>query len=181
MPLLRYTFLEYYNKDPDFPFNTTQPQSSARKPDRLFQLERAPDRLNGQCSCLLEMKEESDSFVWQYEAELWWRKERQVVSFTHRSVYDFLKRLEIQQVAKEIQTFDIIQAICQYFLAELRLETKRWNTLFLEAYKILPPWKTRTTPESPPFRFLDYLHNGCLGIQKLTPRRRIFSSHVLHS
>jgi hypothetical protein len=34
MTLLRYTFLEDYDKVPDFPFNTTQPQSGARKTER---------------------------------------------------------------------------------------------------------------------------------------------------
>jgi hypothetical protein len=168
--LLRYTFLEDYDKDPDFPFNTTQPQSTTRESKISFCLDRAPDRLNGQCCSLLEVKEEPESFIWQYEAKKWQETERQVVTFTHRSVYDFLKQSDIQQqITEELQNVNIIQAICHSFLAELKLEPQRWNSLFFEAYIILQLWKTRTTRVLLPFGFLESLHNICLAIQKKTP------------
>jgi hypothetical protein len=170
MSLLRYTFLEDYDKDPDFAFNSTQSQSSARQSEILFRLERALDRLNGQCCGLLEVKEGVNSFIWQCEARDWLEEERQVVTFTHRSAYDFLKRLDIQQqVIEELQKFDIIQAICHSSLAELKLEPKLWFSLFPEAHNILRLWKIGTAPEFPPFRFLESLDKLCVGIQKLKP------------
>jgi hypothetical protein len=116
------------------------------------------------------VREEPESFIWQYEAEEWRRTERRVAIFTHRSVYDFLKRSDMQQkVTEELQDFDIIQAICHSFLAELKLEPKRWKSLFSETYNILQLWKTRTTPVPLPFGFLESLHNVCLAIQKIAP------------
>ncbi|KAL1979414.1 hypothetical protein VTN96DRAFT_5978 [Rasamsonia emersonii] len=116
MSLLRYSFLEDYDTDGNFAMDRDFKDSSSNNDEITSRMERAQRRLNGQCKGLLEVRHD----------EVEWRKPvcSQSVTFTHRSVFDFVSGNSIQaRMAYYCKGYDVVDAICQTFLAELKFSS----------------------------------------------------------
>ena len=82
MSLFRYTFLEDHEANPNFTIEPDFRDSGADEVDIASRMEGALARLNGQFKGLLEVR--SDHNLWRGDFC------PQSITFTHRSVYDFI-------------------------------------------------------------------------------------------
>ncbi|KAH0536518.1 hypothetical protein FGG08_006614 [Glutinoglossum americanum] len=159
--LFRYSFLEDYERDANFAMDADFRTLDEGKAEIASRVKSAQGRLNGQYKGLLEIR--SDDVKWRRHFC------PQSVTFTHRSVYDFVSRRDIQKIMTDhCKKFDILEAICQTFLAELKFSGQEFtgpkNSLAFEVGQILRLRKS-TTKDVAPFRFLECLHATALRFQ----------------
>jgi hypothetical protein len=152
LPLLAVSFLDDYHSDPAFAMQPVFQFSGLDQETLKTRHDTARKRLNGYCKGLLEVK----------VADAWTSRSASVVSYTHRSVSEFLqtKRLETD-AAVDLRSFDVEAALSQLILAELRatLNDQSSNTreLSFAVFKIMEMRSQRELDQAP-FTFLE-----CLG------------------
>ncbi|KAI2463809.1 hypothetical protein F4781DRAFT_104149 [Annulohypoxylon bovei var. microspora] len=126
LSLLRYSFLDNYNVNPLF---ASRPSS----PDQKFldwndesirkRLKRTRKQLYKRCKGLLEVVESDDDPLPSYkpnQVSLKGKPLSQRISLIHRSIQEYLEEKQIseERVART-KEFDVIDAICQTYVAEL--------------------------------------------------------------
>ncbi|KKZ61271.1 hypothetical protein EMCG_04144 [[Emmonsia] crescens] len=154
LPLIAYSFLAEYENDPHFAIaddvNNWGPGS-----DRLAM---AKAKVNGQCKGLLEYRIAVDP---HYEASLSAPPiliER--VHVVHRTVFDFLHEETLQfKMANYCKGFDVMDAICQTYLASFKLNSIL-DTRFIVRFR------KENFADTAPFRFFEALDSYNIPTQK---------------
>lgn len=102
LSLLHYSFLDDYEKDPEFAMKPSLANYSMDHAAQIERLDLARRKLNGDCKGLLEAPED-------------------VIVFTHRSIPEFLYREDIQaEMKSHLKCFCPKTALSQLLLAEIR-------------------------------------------------------------
>lgn len=161
MSLFRYSFLEDYEADANFAMDADFKDSGAGRAEIASRMKWALGKLNSQSKGLLEVG--SDNCKWKDHFC------PQSITFTHRSVYNFVSGNKIQKtMADYCKGFDIVEAICQTFLAELKFSSQKFisgrNGLAFEINQILL-LRISSAKDIAPFRFLECLHTAILHFQ----------------
>ncbi|RHZ67684.1 hypothetical protein CDV55_107910 [Aspergillus turcosus] len=108
LPLLSYPFIDYYREDSDTGDYTDWRAENMSESARIVQ---ARKMLMGYCGGLVEAA--SRSFGDLYDVDLL------TISFTHRSVPEFLDSMKTEDMEKSLRGFCAEDAVCQLFLAYL--------------------------------------------------------------
>ncbi|CZR43999.1 uncharacterized protein FPRO_13807 [Fusarium proliferatum ET1] len=113
-PILRVSFLEEYIVNRDFALSR---QIQQLEGDEMTErLERARKKIYGKCKGLLEIQLVQLTPERQIDRTL-----KESVKFTHRSIIEFLKSDQTKQkLAAELKSLDILDAMCQTFLAHIQ-------------------------------------------------------------
>ena len=136
LSLFSYSFLEQYEIDTEFAVQSFFLNDTARKE----RLDIARKRLNGCCKGLLEPRGGDD-----------------VISFTHRSVPEFL---ETDDMASYLTGFSPENAVSQLALAELRSKEYTYSPELLSnrVYTLIK-MRNEANIDYPPYRFRECLHS----------------------
>ncbi|KAK0612233.1 hypothetical protein B0T14DRAFT_572049 [Immersiella caudata] len=157
--LLQYSFLDEFEDNPLFAINApiNEADTTARKSEELYRLERARNRLRGQCKCLLEVD-----------------KRNEYIAFVHRSAYDFVRE-DIKKLSEaERGRLDTVEAISQTYLAELKFLNRLQPSAGSDIRVILVLRKSDDIcRDAPPFRFLESLRKATLEVQNATLQSEI--------
>jgi hypothetical protein len=157
--LLQYSFLDEFEDNPVFAINApvNKWDTTTRKSEELSRLERARNRLRGQCKCLLEVN-----------------KSNEHIAFVHRSAYDFVRE-DIKKISEaERARLDTVEAISQTYLAELKFLNRLQPSAGSDIRVILVLRKSDDiSRDAPPFRFLESLRNATLEVQNATLQSEI--------
>jgi hypothetical protein len=103
LSLLQYSFLDDYDRDPDFATKTLFPYSKTPKTQLVEKLRVSQRKLTGDCRGLVEVDDED-------------------IIFTHRSIPEFLNQDEIQQeIDSHPNPFYLEVTLSQLLLADIRL------------------------------------------------------------
>ncbi|KAG4261540.1 hypothetical protein FPRO03_11557 [Fusarium proliferatum] len=113
-PIFRFSFLEEYIENPDFAFSR---QIEQLDDDQIRdRLERTRKKIYGKCKGLLEIQ-----LVQLYTERPIDQTLKESLKFTHRSIVEFLKSNQTKQkLVAELKSIDILDAICQTFLAHIQ-------------------------------------------------------------
>jgi hypothetical protein len=104
MTLLQYSFLEDFEDNPVFALEAPVNDATEEQREESPRLERANNRLRGQCKGLLEVKSNTE-----------------LIAFVHRSAYDFFLVEDTKRLYElQLRGFDAVEAISQTYLAELK-------------------------------------------------------------
>ncbi|KAF5988995.1 hypothetical protein FBULB1_1150, partial [Fusarium bulbicola] len=116
-PIFRISFLEEYIENPDFAFG--QRMKKLEEDQITDRLERTRKKIYGKCKGLLEIQLVDLNLERDIDQTL-----KESVKFTHRSIIEFLKSDHTKQkLAAELKGLDLLDAICQTFLAHIQTGT----------------------------------------------------------
>lgn len=111
LSLLQYSFLDDYEKDPEFAMKQSLANYGMDHAAQIERLDLARRKLNGDCKGLLEAPKD-------------------VIAFTHRSIPEFLYREDVQaEMKSHLKCFCPETALSQLLLAEIRF-TKSFTKSF---------------------------------------------------
>ncbi|KAF5692443.1 hypothetical protein FDENT_2965 [Fusarium denticulatum] len=114
-PIFRISFLEEYIENRDFAFS--QRIKQLEEDQIIDRLERTRKKIYGKCKGLLEIQ----LVTYPRQSPSIDRTLKESVKFTHRSIIEFLESDQTKQkVAAELKGLDILDAICQTFLAHIQ-------------------------------------------------------------
>lgn len=170
MTLRRYSFLSDYEMNTMFAMHAELSGCELIESDMKTRKTQARARLNDQSRGLIELK------PLPYRGHLLTKPlDIEHVTFIHRSVFDFLQTHHILDIMEACEGFDIVDAMSQIVLAEIKFfglysfhSTRlRWNLL-----KELPPllgYCQKEARDASTFRFFDELDHAVLYTQGLSP------------
>lgn len=140
--LLQYSFLDDYEKDPEFAMKPSLANYSTDHAARIERLDLARRKLNGDCKGLLEAPED-------------------VITFTHRSIPEFLYREDIQaEMKSHLKCFCPETALSQLLLAEIRFtDSEQEKNLLI--YAVLD-MRLQVKADHEPYYFQEYLNSVTL-------------------
>jgi len=169
MSLFSWSFIDEYNRNQEFAMQTSFSISSMDSPARSHRIERARKRLAGICQGLVELRDGDGA-------------QGPVVAFTHRSVPEFLQKLEakgeMEPYVKEENPVDIVS---QLFLAELRTtDLKDFSDRHLSfIVHSVVHLRISNKADNAPYAFLESLHSVVLAREQCYPNKSISCSLVL--
>ncbi|KAE8344768.1 hypothetical protein BDV24DRAFT_160075 [Aspergillus arachidicola] len=115
MTLLRHSFLSDYEMDTTFAMHAELRGCELSESDVATRKIQAHARLNDQSRGLLEIK------PLPYRGHLLMKPlDTEHVTFTHRSVFDFLQTHHMLDIMEACEEFDIVDAMSQIVLAEIK-------------------------------------------------------------
>ena len=142
LSLLHYSFLDDYEKDPEFAMKPSLANYSMDHATRIERLDLARRKLNGDCKGLLEAPND-------------------MVAFTHRSIPEFLYREDIQaEMKSHLKCFCPETALSQLLLAEIRFTNSKQEKNLL-IYAILD-MRLQAKADHEPYYFQEYLNSVAL-------------------
>jgi len=154
LSLLHYSFLDDYEKDPEFAMKPSLANYSMDHAARIERLDLARRKLNGDCKGLLEAPED-------------------VIAFTHRSIPEFLYREDIQaEMGSHLKCFCPETALSQLLLTEIRFtnsERKEYKNLLI--YAVLD-MRLQLKADHEPYYFQEYLNSVTLEDKARGPDER---------
>ena len=149
LSLLHYSFLDDYEKDPEFAMKSSLANYSMDHAARIERLDLARRKLNGDCKGLLEAPKD-------------------VIAFTHRSIPEFLYREGIQtEMKSHLKCFCPETALSQLLLAEIRFtyskraSARNAREQNLLIYAILD-MRLQVKADHEPYYFQEYLNSVTL-------------------
>ena len=149
MSLMQYSFLEDFEENPMFGVEAPVSNNAKEQCEELPRLERAHNRLRGQCKGLLEVKSDTE-----------------LIAFAHRSVYDFFLLKKTKRLSElHLRDFDTVDAISQTYLAELKLRGRLRRSAQRDIRALLSLRKLDNSEDIPPYHFLESLRNATLQVQ----------------
>ena len=164
LTLFSYSFLEDYGNDPEFAMRASFPGSSMDNAARNGRLDLARKRLNGCCRGLLEPTPNRE------------RGGDSVITFTHRSVPEFLEKPKIQgDMDSHLKGFSPEDAISQLLLAEVRSTKDNRvgdSRLGFFIYAILD-LRHRSKTDHAPYSFRDCLYSAVRQYDWIDPEHGI--------
>lgn len=149
LSLLQYSFLDDYEKDPEFAMKSSLANYSMDHAARIERLDLARRKLNGDCKGLLEAPKD-------------------VIAFTHRSIPEFLYREGIQtEMKSHLKCFCPETALSQLLLAEIRFtyskraSARNAREQNLLIYAVLD-MRLQVKADHEPYYFQEYLNSVTL-------------------
>jgi len=140
LSLLHYSFLDDYEKDPEFAMKPSLANYSMDHAARIERLDLARRKLNGDCKGLLEAPKD-------------------VIAFTHRSIPEFLYREDIQaEMKSHLKCFCPETALSQLLLAEIRFTNsgqEEYKNLLIHAVLDM---RLQVKADHEPYYFQEYLN-----------------------
>lgn len=147
--LLQYSFLDNFEDNPLFAIEAPTRDAGEGESEESRRLERARNRLRGQCRGLLEVESGTE-----------------LITFIHRSAYDFLLRADIEALYEpDLRDFDTVEAISQTYLAELKLRGRLRHSALRDIRALVCLRRWGNPGDIPPYHFLESLRNATLQVQ----------------
>jgi hypothetical protein len=164
LTLLSYSFLEDYENDLEFAMRTSFSHSNMSHNVQNSRIDLARRRVNGYCRGFLESGQNESA-----------------LDFVHRSIPEFLEKLEVQKDMEfHLRDFDLIDAISQLLLAEIRSKKQhniKSKILSLTVYAIID-LRSQNKSDQAPYPFRECLQTSVLqnGIPNPVCRRILLST-----
>jgi hypothetical protein len=144
LSLLQYSFLDEYEKDPEFAMKPSLANYSMDHAAQIERLDLARRKLNGDCKGLLEAPKD-------------------VIAFTHRSIPEFLYREDIQaEMKSHLKCFCPETALSQLLLAEIRFKNSGREEYKNPLIYAVLDMRLQVKADHEPYYFQEYLNSVTL-------------------